>query len=178
MCAVDLSHFTLHRVLGRGGFGKVSVAESRLNGELFAIKAMSKRWLLQSASNVKSVWLERHIMIQVRSNFLVHTAYAFQDAENIYLVMKFLPGGDLHYLLYQGNQLTGSKTQDAPGAKPLPEDHVRFYMTEILLGLEEMHLVGLVYRGHSPHFEFACHLHHTWFITLLISSNVAHPCIV
>lgn len=32
---VDLSHFSLHRVLGRGGFGKVQVIESRINQQYY-----------------------------------------------------------------------------------------------------------------------------------------------
>jgi serine/threonine protein kinase len=89
---VDLTHFDLHRVLGKGGFGKVQVVQSRLNGDYYALKSINKAWLVQSASNVQSVWLERHIMIQLRSPFLVPVYYAFQDAYYIYLVMHFMPG--------------------------------------------------------------------------------------
>ena len=104
---------------------------------------MDKAWLLQSSSNVRSVWLERHIGIQLRSPFLVPIHYAFQDASHLYLVLHFMPGGDLHFLLYQ-ETLARGKGQHP---KPLPEEHVKFYMAEILLGLEEMHSVGIVYRG-------------------------------
>ena len=71
---MDLSHFERHRVLGRGGFGKVQVIQSRLNGDYYALKSISKSWLVQSASNVASVWLERHIMVQIRSPFLGQSA--------------------------------------------------------------------------------------------------------
>lgn len=79
-------------MLGKGGFGKVQVVQSRLNGDYYALKSINKAWLVQSASNVQSVWLERHIMIQLRSPFLVPVYYAFQDAYYIYLVMHFMPG--------------------------------------------------------------------------------------
>ena len=51
---VDLTHFTLHRVLGKGGFGTMQVVESRLNGDYYAVKKMDKAWLCTSATNVKS----------------------------------------------------------------------------------------------------------------------------
>jgi len=79
--AVDLTHFALHRVLGRGGFGKVQVVQSRLNNDYYALKSISKAWLVQSASNVQSVWLERHIMIQIRSPFLVPVYFGSLKAE-------------------------------------------------------------------------------------------------
>jgi hypothetical protein len=69
---VDLTHFTLHRVLGKGGFGKVQVIESRRNGDYYALKSMDKQWLCTSSTNVKSVWLERHIMVQLRSAALYY----------------------------------------------------------------------------------------------------------
>jgi len=149
--AVDLTHFALHRVLGRGGFGKVQVVQSRLNNDYYALKSISKAWLVQSASNVQSVWLERHIMIQIRSPFLVPVYFAFQDARNIYLVMHFLPGGDLHFLLQNKRLLAKGKSAAATAnRRKLPEWHARFYMAEILLALEEMHSFGLVYRDLKP----------------------------
>lgn len=147
---VDLSHFELHRVLGKGGFGKVQVAQSRLSGAYYALKSISKAWLVQSASNVQSVWLERHIMIQIRSPFLVPVYFAFQDAYYIYLVMHFLPGGDLHFLLQNKRLLAKGVRHGINARKSLPEWHAQFYMAEILLALEEMHSFGLVYRDLKP----------------------------
>jgi serine/threonine protein kinase len=44
-----LSNFKFRRELGRGAFGRVLLAESKVNGQLYAIKIMSKknmRWAL------------------------------------------------------------------------------------------------------------------------------------
>lgn len=132
-----------------GGFGKVQVIQSRLNGEYYALKSINKAWLVQSASNVQSCWLERHTMIQLRSPFLVPVYYAFQDAYHIYLVMHFMPGGDLHFLLQNKRML--AKGRRGPGSmQPLPESHARFYLAEILLALEALHSFGLVYRDLKP----------------------------
>lgn len=146
---VDLTHFELHRVLGKGGFGKVQVIQSRRNGDLYALKSISKAWLVQSSSNVQSVWLERHIMVQIRSPFLVPVYFAFQDERYLYLVMHFLPGGDLHFLL-QNKRLMAKGVRGARLMQALPEEHVRFYAAEIVLALEEMHSFGLVYRDLKP----------------------------
>ncbi len=87
--------------------------------------------------------------MQIRSPFLVPVYYAFQDPLNIYLVMHFLPGGDLHFLLQNKSALKRG-LRSPRHMQSLPESHVRFYLAEILLALEEIHSFGLVYRDLKP----------------------------
>lgn len=96
---VDLSHFDVHRVLGKGGFGKVNVVQSRTDSQYYAMKSIRKKWLIKSESNVRTVWLERHVMCRFKSPFLVNVFYAFQDKSHLYLVMRFMRGGDMRYYL-------------------------------------------------------------------------------
>ena len=42
---------------------------------------------------------ERNILIKLKSNFIVNMHSAFQDKENIYLVIDYMQGGDLRYHL-------------------------------------------------------------------------------
>lgn len=79
-----------------------------------------------------------------RSPFLVHAFYAFQDEHQVYLVMDFQAGGDLHFLLHSRKFVTRDGKSHI---KPLPEAWVKFYMAEILLGLEELHSAGIVNRS-------------------------------
>lgn len=62
----------------------------------YAMKEMSKARILNKRS-VKSVMNERQILTQLNNPFLVNMYYAFQDRENLYLVMDLLNGGDLRY---------------------------------------------------------------------------------
>ena len=62
----------------------------------YAMKEMSKARILTKRS-VKSVMNERQILTQLHNPFLVNMYYAFQDRENLYLVMDLLNGGDLRY---------------------------------------------------------------------------------
>ena len=62
----------------------------------FAMKEMSKARILNKRS-VKSVMNERQILTSLHNPFLVNMYYAFQDRENLYLVMDLLNGGDLRY---------------------------------------------------------------------------------
>lgn len=60
------------------------------------MKEMNKARILTKRS-VKSVMNERQILTFLNSPFLVNMYYAFQDRENLYLVMDLLTGGDLRY---------------------------------------------------------------------------------
>ena len=86
-----------HFCIGKGGFGKVwRVERKQEQRKYFALKEMSKARIITKRS-VKSVMNERHILAGMHSPFLVNMHYAFQDRENLYLVMDYLSGGDLRY---------------------------------------------------------------------------------
>lgn len=88
---VDLSHFNLLKVVGRGGFGKVNAVEKvriaglrscasgcllqvnakgEREGQLMALKRMDKYSVVQKQSHIDMVWVERRIMSRLHSPFL------------------------------------------------------------------------------------------------------------
>lgn len=48
-------------------------------------------------NNIESVLNERRILSQLNHPFLINMRCAFQDHQNLYLVMDYLRGGDLRY---------------------------------------------------------------------------------
>jgi serine/threonine protein kinase len=129
---IDLSHFDVLKVVGKGGFGKVNaispVVDSPIYKELLesnaasssskhssdsnesincgaqapllALKRMEKNVVLQSSSHLKIVWLERKIMSFLENSpFCCSLLYAFENPCELFLVMPFMPGGDLRYYL-------------------------------------------------------------------------------
>ncbi len=133
---VDLSHFELMKVVGRGGFGKVNAVTRKNSQELLALKRMAKEKVCEKQCNVDMVWVERDIMRQLKGPFLVNLLHAFQDERELFLVMPFMRGGDLRYYL---------KTQGV-----MNEDTCRFYSAQTLLALEELHKLHIVYRDMKP----------------------------
>ena len=94
--AVSKANFVYHFCIGKGGFGKVWRVELKKVKQYFAMKEMSKARIITKRS-VKSVMNERQILEQLKHPFIVNMYYAFQDRENLYLVMDYLSGGDLRY---------------------------------------------------------------------------------
>lgn len=145
-CAVkkSLGDFVPLRVLGQGAYGKVHLVKDKHNGRLYAQKQIRKPQidvLDDTASHVKRTLAERHILTQVTHHAnIVKLFYALQDHDRFYLLLEYIPGGELFYHLTCGNAL----------GNVFKEDHVAFYAAEMALGLRHLHLLGIVYRDLKP----------------------------
>lgn len=92
--------FEYKYAVGRGGFGKVwRVSTRRLEEEEvteFALKEMLKARVMHKKS-IESVMDELKLLQIIKTKFIVNAHYAFQDSDNLYLVMDLLLGGDLRF---------------------------------------------------------------------------------
>lgn len=128
---LTLDDFEIIDFLGQGTFGKVYLTRLKSNMKLYAIKAIDKQILIEydQEENTK---LEEEILLKCKHPFLLGMDYVFQNIENIYFVMPYVKGGELY------THLTKSKR--------FPEEVVRFYATQIILGLGYLHNEGIVHR--------------------------------
>ncbi|KAK6152319.1 hypothetical protein DH2020_014954 [Rehmannia glutinosa] len=134
---LGLSHFNLLKKLGSGDIGTVYLAELIGMNCLFAIKVMDNEFLARR-KKMPRAQTEREILRMLDHPFLP-TLYAQFTSDNLScLVMEFCPGGDLHVL-----------RQKQPG-RYFPEHAARFYVAEVLLALEYLHMLGIVYRDLKP----------------------------
>uniref|UniRef100_A0A5B6ZY87 non-specific serine/threonine protein kinase n=1 Tax=Davidia involucrata TaxID=16924 RepID=A0A5B6ZY87_DAVIN len=134
---LGLSHFRLLKRLGCGDIGSVYLSE--LNGTkcYFAMKVMDKA-SLASRKKLLRAQTEREILQSLDHPFLPTLYTHFETEKFSCLVMEFCPGGDLHTL-----------RQRQPG-KHFSEQAVKFYVAEVLLALEYLHMLGIVYRDLKP----------------------------
>ncbi|KAI3471841.1 hypothetical protein Pfo_028494 [Paulownia fortunei] len=134
---LGLSHFNLLKKLGSGDIGTVYLAELIGTNCPFAIKVMDNEFLAKR-KKMPRAQTEREILRMLDHPFLP-TLYAQFTSDNLScLVMEFCPGGDLHVL-----------RQKQPG-RYFPEQAARFYVAEVLLALEYLHMLGIVYRDLKP----------------------------
>ena len=125
----------LFRSISKGAFGRVYVARKKVTGDVFAIKVLRKS-SMKRKNKVERVLAERNILAMTHNPFVVRLAQAFQNERNLYLVMEYLPGGDLAALL------------TAMGC--FDNDMAQLYLAETVLALEYIHGVGIVHRDLKP----------------------------
>ncbi|XP_073279659.1 serine/threonine-protein kinase D6PK-like isoform X1 [Primulina huaijiensis] len=134
---LGLSHFRLLKRLGCGDIGSVYLAELSGTKSYFAMKVMDKT-SLAGRKKLLRAQTEREILQCLDHPFLPTLYNHFETDKFSCLVMEFCPGGDLHTL-----------RQRQPG-KYFSEQAVKFYVAEILLSLEYLHMLGIVYRDLKP----------------------------
>lgn len=128
--------FEVLNTIGRGHFGQVQVVKDKHGGDVFAMKTLKKSQTLAQES-VAFYDEEREIMALCNNPWITSLQYAFQDINNLYLVMEYHPGGDLLSLL--------SKYDDI-----LEEDVARFYLAEMVMAVHSLHVLGYVHRDIKP----------------------------
>ncbi|XP_059667470.1 serine/threonine-protein kinase D6PKL1-like [Cornus florida] len=134
---LELRHFNLLQKLGCGDIGTVYLTKLIGTNCLFAIKVMDNEYLARR-NKITRARTERNILKMLDHPFLP-TLYAQFTSDNLScLVMEYCPGGDLHVL-----------RQKQPD-RHFPEQAARFYMAEVLLALEYLHMLGVVYRDLKP----------------------------
>lgn len=101
----------------------------------YALKEMSKARIITKRS-VKSVINERQILAQLNNPFIVNMHYAFQDRENLYLVMDYLSGGDLRYHICRYRKFN--------------EETTRFFVACLIAALEYIHEKNIIHRDIKP----------------------------
>lgn len=135
--SLGLDNFKLLKRLGCGDIGTVYLAELVDSDCLFALKVMDIEYLI-SRKKMLRAQAEREILEMLDHPFLP-TLYAHFTTDNLScLVMEYCPGGDLHVL-----------RQRQPG-RNFPEPSARFYVAEVLLALEYLHMLGVIYRDLKP----------------------------
>ncbi|KAI0988780.1 hypothetical protein GJ496_007251 [Pomphorhynchus laevis] len=115
-CQLCVSEFDILKQIGKGAFGDVHLVRHIHTDNVYALKTMKKSEM-------------------VKSDWIVKLVYAFQDPTNLYMVMEYVPGGDLVNLLSR---------------EDLNEQATKFYCAEIVLAIEAVHNMGYIHRDIKP----------------------------
>ncbi|CAI5529197.1 unnamed protein product [Closterium sp. Naga37s-1] len=132
---MSVDDFELLTIIGRGAFGEVRICREKKTGSVYAMKKLKKAEMLRRGQ-VEHVKAERNLLAEVESKCIVQLYCSFQDDEFLYLVMEYLPGGDMMTLLMRKDTLT--------------EDEARFYVGETVLAIESIHKHNYVHRDIKP----------------------------
>lgn len=126
--------FNLIKIIGRGAFGEVQLVRHNTSKQVYAMKKLSKFEMIKRPDSA-FFWEERYIMAHANSEWIVKLHFAFQDTKYLYMVMDYMPGGDI-VTLFSNYEI--------------PEKWARFYTMEVVLALDTIHNMGFVHRDVKP----------------------------
>ncbi|KAF5387072.1 hypothetical protein D9615_001675 [Tricholomella constricta] len=138
---LKLSDFDVRGTLGTGTFGRVLLVRHRTSTSHpstqnhFAMKVLRKTEIVR-LRQVEHVNAERYILSRVSHPFVVDLFATFQDSLNIYMLMSYVPGGELFTHLRRARRFT--------------PDVTRFYLATIILALKYLHSFNIIYRDLKP----------------------------
>lgn len=124
-------------IIGRGAFGEVRLCRKHDEETIFAMKKLRKADMI-SKGQVTHVRAERDVMAEAEDDnpWVVKLHYSFQDDTHLYLIMDYVPGGDMMSLLMKRDTLT--------------EDETRFYVAQTILAVISIHRLNYIHRDLKP----------------------------
>mmetsp|Transcript_141388 Transcript_141388/g.439422 ORF Transcript_141388/g.439422 Transcript_141388/m.439422 type:complete len:775 (-) Transcript_141388:36-2360(-) len=123
-------------LLGCGGFGVVEMVEHVKTTDTYALKALSKGYVVKSGMQ-QSVMSEKNVQIMCDSQFIVKLHETFNGEQSLYFLLELALGGEL-YATYNKKNLWGR------------EDCAKFYVAGTTYAFEHLHSKKIVFRDLKP----------------------------
>jgi len=123
-------------LLGCGGFGTVELYEHKVTGESYAMKGLSKGYIVKTGMQ-ESVMNEKMIQSMLDSCFIVKLFDTYNGAQTLYFLLEVCLGGEL-YATYNRKGLYGS------------EKHAKFYIAGVILAFDHCHIRKIIHRDLKP----------------------------
>merc|ERR1719266_2925444 len=136
---LSMNDFSVHRIIGRGGFGEVYGCRKADTGKMYAMKCLDKKRIKMKQGETLAQhdsFVESLVSTGQDCPFIVCMTYAFHTPDKLCFILDLMNGGDLHYHLSQHGVFN--------------EEDMKFYASEVILGLEHMHRRFIVYRDLKP----------------------------
>ena len=111
---------------------KTMKKEEMLKNEQVPQFLTAEEHALKVLPQLAHVRAERDVLAESDSPWVVQLFYSFQDPTYLYLIMEYLPGGDLMTMLIKYDTFS--------------EDVTRFYIAECVMAIEAVHKLGFIHR--------------------------------
>ncbi len=133
---LGVDDFSTIKVIGKGAFGTVKLVQKKDTGKIYALKALKKADMIKR-DQLAHIKAERDLLaLSENCPWVVQLYFSFQDPMYLFLIMEYLPGGDLMSLLIKEDIF--------------PEETTKFYMAELILAIDFVHSLGFIHRDIKP----------------------------
>lgn len=137
---INRNTFNTIKVIGKGSFGEVHLVQMKGTNQLFAMKKLKKSQMI-AKNQVKNVKQERDALAHLNDFYkenpwVVRLYCTFQDSVFLYLIMEYVPGGDLLTQLIKYERFDERTT--------------RFYISELVCAVNSIHSYNFIHRDIKP----------------------------
>jgi serine/threonine protein kinase len=126
----------------RGSISTVWLVKKKEHEKEYVMKVTDKLKLVDR-SDVSTIMSEKNIMEAINSPFLVNFVTSFQDKEKLYILMEYMPNGNLR-------QLLNKATLSEPQISNLFDFIVGFIILCLLFGLTHLHHQKILHLDLKP----------------------------
>lgn len=142
----SVSDMEFVKFLGNGAFGIVVLARNKNNHKEYALKCVRRSMVLdekgrENKDTVAAVKQEKLILAELPPSVFIERFYGTAvDENNLYFILENIQGGELHTQMYN----------EYGSGLPMDEEMAKFYLSNIVLMLSELHKEKIVYRDLKP----------------------------
>jgi len=129
-----LEKFEIIEMLGKGAYGVVWKVTDKETGEIVALKKIFKAF--QNSTDSQRTYREVHLLRQLKHEHIIklNRIIKAENGEDLYLVFEYMDS-DLHYAIRTGI---------------LEEEHKRYLVYQMLVGLLYIHTANVIHRDFKP----------------------------
>lgn len=132
---VKLSDYDVKKTLGNGSFGRVLLVKEKESEKFYALKVLEKKNVVKSRQ-IEHTLNEKKIISCVNFPFIASYVASFKDNSNLYIVLEFVPGGEMFKHLVRTNRFSESLS--------------KFYCAQVVLAIEYLHSLDIIHRDLKP----------------------------
>jgi protein kinase A len=116
--------------------GTVRIMKFKNQEKYFVLKSIRKDYVIRH-NDMRHITNEKNILYALHSHpFIVNIFGTFQDKQNVYFALQYVPGGELYKKLMKSKRFSPQVS--------------KFYVTEIVAALAHIHRMGYVFRDLKP----------------------------
>lgn len=101
----------------------------------YAMKVLNKKQII-GQNLVRYAKTERDVMTITKHPFSIGIKYAFQTPEKLFMLLDYAPCGNMTRQLQKDKRFT--------------EERARYYLSEIILAIEDLHTKDIIFRDLKP----------------------------
>ncbi|KAM6931798.1 calcium/calmodulin-dependent protein kinase kinase 1b [Lycodopsis pacificus] len=148
---VQLNQYKLKKEIGKGSYGVVKLAYNEDSEQYYAMKVVSKKRLMKQGGFLRRLPPQAsNAAFPLEKMYKEIAILKKLDHHNVVKLVEVLDDPDEDGLHMAFDLMTKGPVMDVPTDDPFTEEQARFYLRDIVLGIEYLHYHKIIHRDIKP----------------------------